>query len=355
VLRLRRPLSTLRFFAIIAVLAVIAAAPARADVQRGWDTILLPSTNSYTINYVPLSLDPAQPVPVIVFLHGYGSGPNTWQQTTDIGQIAEELGFVLVMPRAAANLDFGEGADDAVIDEAIEATAARLTIDRRRIGLAGFSAGAAYALVLAYTTPNAFNGVFAMGAPYRIVVKLQDPWTPPPARLLYGTLDPNYPLAYQAWSAMLQRLGVDVESDIVAGLPHQVPPDDNLRAGFRFLLDQPLPTCVPSATAMCLLDRFRAEATWQTATAQGAAGAVQLTHESGYLWFFAPSNVEVNVKMLNGCVPNQRYWMYAAGTTDVGVTLTVTDTLTGQRRSYVSPRGAPFQPILDSSAFATCP
>lgn len=351
----RQPLSLVRSLSILIGLAALAASRASADVQRGWDTVLLPNTNSYTIDYVPLALDLSQPAPMIVFLHGYGSGPNIWQQSTNIGQIAEELGFVLVMPRAATNLDFGEGADDAVVDEAIEATAARVPIDRRRIGLAGFSAGAAYALVLAYTTPNAFNGVFAMGAPYRVVVHLQDPKTPPPTRLLYGTLDPNYPLAYQAWQGMLQRLGVPNDSEIVPGLQHQVPPDESLRDGFNFLLNQPLPTCVPSATAMCLRDRFRVEATWQTTTAQGTAGVVQLTHESGYLWFFDATNAEVNIKLLDGCVPNQHYWMFAAGTTDVGVTLTVTDTVTGRRASYFSPRGAPFVPILDTSAFATCP
>lgn len=336
-------------------MAVIATASARADVQRGWDTIQLPGTSSYTINYVPLTLDLTQPAPVIVFLHGYGSGPQTWQQSTDIGLIAEELGFILVMPRAAVDLNFGTGADDAVIDEAIEATAARVPIDRRRVGLAGFSAGAAYALVLAYTTPNSFTGVFAMGAPYRVVVHVQDAKTPPPARLLYGTLDPNYPLSFDAWQKMLVRLGVHVDSEIVPGLPHQVPPDDSLRVGFNFLLRQPLPPCAASATVLCLRDRFRIEATWQTATTQGTAGVVQLTHESGYFWFFDPANVEVNVKLLDGCVPNRHYWMFAAGTTDVGVKLVLTDMATGQMKSYVSPRGAPFLPILDTSAFATCP
>lgn len=337
------------------MLAAVATGPARADVQRGWDTIQLPGAGSYTINYVPESLDLAQPAPVVVFLHGYGSGPNIWQVSTHIGQIAEELGFVLVMPRAAVDLNFGEGADDAVVDEAIAATAARLTIDRRRIGLAGFSAGAAYALVLAYTTPNTFNGVFAMAAPYRVVVRLQDAKTPPPARLLYGTVDPNFPLSFNAWLAMLSRLGVPIQSEIVPDLPHQVPPDDSLRAGFNFLLGQPLPTCVPGPTAVCLRDRFRVEATWQTATTQGTAGAVQLTHESGYLWFFDASNVEVDVKLLDGCGLNGRYWVFAAGTTDVGVTLSVTDTLRGTATTYTHTRGAPFKSVLDTVAFATCP
>jgi len=326
-------------------------------VQLGWETIQLPSVASYTINYVPLTLDLTKPAPVVVFLHGSGSGPEVWQETTHIGQIAEELGFVLVMPCAGVGFNFGVGADDAIIAAALDATEQRLPIDRRRVGLSGFSAGAAYALVLAYTTPNAFAGVFAMGAPYRIVVRVTDPEHAPPARLLYGTLDPNYPLR-EVWVAMLDRLGIATEVEIVPGLRHQVPSDESLRTGFTFLLDQPVETCVPTATALCLQGRFRVEAAWQTATAQGQAGVVQLTGESGYLWFFDPANVEVNVKLLDGCGVNGRYWFFAAGTTDVGVTFTVTDTASPapQRiNNYSSPRGTAFQPLLDTSAFATCP
>jgi len=82
---------------------------------------------------------------------------------------------------------------------------------------------------------------------------------------------------------------------------------------------------------------------------------VQLTHESGYLWFFDAANVEIDVKLLNGCGLNQRYWVFAAGTTDVGVTLTVTDTLRGTANTYTHARGTPFPPVLDTGAFATCP
>jgi len=159
------------------------------------------------------------------------------------------------------------------------------------------------------------------------------------------------------WVAMLERLGIAIEVEIVPNLRHEVPSDESLRTGFNFLLDQPLETCVPSATALCLQGRFRVEAAWQTATAQGQAGVVQLTGESGYLWFFDPANVEVNVKLLDGCGVNGRYWFFAAGTTDVGVTFTVTDTASPapQRvNNYSRPRGTAFEPLLDTSAFATC-
>ncbi|HXM78695.1 MAG TPA: hypothetical protein VOA00_05615, partial [Thermoanaerobaculia bacterium] len=65
--------------------------------------------------------------------------------------------------------------------------------------------------------------------------------------------------------------------------------------------------------------------------------------------------VEVVVKVLNGCGVNSRYWTFAGGLTDVNVILTVTDTQTGVVQTYVNPQGTPFEPIQDTSAFATCP
>lgn len=117
--------------------------------------------------------------------------------------------------------------------------------------------------------------------------------------------------------------------------------------------------CVPSATAMCLNNnRFRVEASFRTATAPAAqAKAVKLTDDTGYLWFFASTNVEVVVKVLNACTfpGSPRYWVFAAGLTNVEVVLRVTDTATGIQKTYVNPLNQPFPPLQDTGAFATCP
>jgi len=44
-----------------------------------------------------------------------------------------------------------------------------------------------------------------------------------------------------------------------------------------------------------------------------------------------------------------------AGLTDVEVELRVTDTETGDLKTYVNPQGKRFQPVQDTQAFATCP
>jgi streptogramin lyase len=115
--------------------------------------------------------------------------------------------------------------------------------------------------------------------------------------------------------------------------------------------------CVADAMTLCLNNgRFRVTADWRTRDGSNGQGrGVALTSDSGYFWFFEAANVELVVKVLNGCGLNSRYWTFAAGLTDVEVTLTVTDTLTGAVKTYANPQGTAFQPIQDTAAFATCP
>jgi hypothetical protein len=108
---------------------------------------------------------------------------------------------------------------------------------------------------------------------------------------------------------------------------------------------------------MCLsAGRFAVSASWAANDGtSGQARAVGMTADTGYLWFFDSKNVEVVVKVLNACSFNSRYWVFAAGLTNVKVTLTVRDTLTGTLRTFSNPMNSAFQPIQDVSAFSTCP
>ena len=58
------------------------------------------------------------------------------------------------------------------------------------------------------------------------------------------------------------------------------------------------------------------------------------------------------LKVLDGCALNQHRWVFAAGLTDVGVTMSVTDTETGVEKLYGNPVGTAFQPVQDLEAFA---
>lgn len=110
--------------------------------------------------------------------------------------------------------------------------------------------------------------------------------------------------------------------------------------------------CVPGATSLCLSGgRFRVETTWETATGSGSGQAIGFSGDSGYFWFFDPANIEVVVKVLDPCPGSAYFWVFAGGLTNVKVTLTVTDTVTGTVKTYLNPQGKPFQPVQDTRAF----
>jgi hypothetical protein len=118
-----------------------------------------------------------------------------------------------------------------------------------------------------------------------------------------------------------------------------------------------LRSAAAASTKLLLNDnRFEVEAVWETAQGQSDAGqAVSLTGDTGYFWFFDSANVEVVIKVLNGCGLNGRYWVFAGGLTNVRAVITVRDTLTGISKTYTNPQGTAFQPIQDTSALAACP
>ncbi len=115
-------------------------------------------------------------------------------------------------------------------------------------------------------------------------------------------------------------------------------------------------SCAPSATTLCLNGgRFTVQAQWRTPGGQaGHARAMPLTGDTGYFWFFGAANVEAVVKVLNACGANQRFWVFAAGLTNVEVDVTVADTWTGNARTYHNPLDSPFQPLQDTDAFRSC-
>ena len=116
-------------------------------------------------------------------------------------------------------------------------------------------------------------------------------------------------------------------------------------------------TCTANATTLCLnASRYKITAQWSTGSTSGPGQAIALTDDTGYFWFFSATNLEVFVKVLNACsMGAPRYWVFTCGLTNVNVTMTVTDTVTGQVRTYTNPLNKDYTTTLDTNAFATCP
>ena len=200
----------------------------------GWERVDLPGAGTYAWRYLPVSASPSDPLPVVVFLHGSGATPELWRPF--LSGPAEATGAVVIAP-APADLDWGLGDDQATISEALTRVGSELPLDRARIGLAGHSAGGAYAYFLAYETVGRFSAVFAFSAPFRFVLGVADPRYTAPLRLWYGTLDPNYLGGqFAAIALMMSNRGVPVDSRIVPGLGHDDIRQEDLTSGFAFLL-----------------------------------------------------------------------------------------------------------------------
>jgi poly(3-hydroxybutyrate) depolymerase len=116
---------------------------------------------------VPEGYNRDRPWPLLVALHGYGSGAEPfhqlWQQT------ASGAGYILVTPQGADPTTEGIGwawgpAAEETIRHSIDAIGRTVRIDRSRIFLTGFSQGGwlTYAMALEY--PHVFRGIAPIGA-----------------------------------------------------------------------------------------------------------------------------------------------------------------------------------------------
>jgi hypothetical protein len=102
--------------------------------------------------------------------------------------------------------------------------------------------------------------------------------------------------------------------------------------------------------------RFAASVAWKTPAGQiGFGNPVNLTAATSYFSFFAAANVEVILKVLNGCGVNDNYWVFAAGLTNVATLIDVEDNLHGYGIYYETAQGFPFPPIEDTRALPGCP
>jgi hypothetical protein len=120
--------------------------------------------------------------------------------------------------------------------------------------------------------------------------------------------------------------------------------------------------CVPDDDTLCLDDvtgdrRFKVEIDYSSAGAHlsGKAHAIQLADKGvthgGLFWFFSPDNPELLIKVLNACSFNNRYWVFYSAGTNVGMTLRVTDTVSGRQYVKTNTDGTAVATVQDVNAF----
>jgi predicted esterase len=212
-----------------------------AHAAPGWTSLDLPGGGRAT-RFLPTVVSPDAPAPLVIFLHGAGGMPEHYH--AHLEGHAEALDVVLLLPESGGQ--GWSGTDVTTIVQGLDAVEGELTVDERRIYLAGHSAGGAFAYLLAYEGAEGFAAVFSMSAPSYAVSSISDPMHTAPIRMYYGADDPNYTGGAAAMlEAQWTQLGIPYETDVQAGYGHSSWPPSSIEAGLEFLLANPYPGLDP--------------------------------------------------------------------------------------------------------------
>ena len=107
--------------------------------------------------------------------------------------------------------------------------------------------------------------------------------------------------------------------------------------------------------------RFQTSLTWKRGSQDEfrSAQGVVLENETGfdetaYFWFEDPANIDVIVRVFNGCQFNDNFWVFYGSLTDAAFDIQVTDIETGLEKIFTHSGFKIGKPIQDTDAFATC-
>jgi poly(3-hydroxybutyrate) depolymerase len=135
--------------AAAAALPLIIAVPLRADEAAVEKTTVVSRGKPRTVwVYAPPGLSAEKPAPLVVAFHGSrGSGKTMAEKWT---AVARTEGILVAAPDSTDAVHWASPQDGPqLLQDVVEAVAARHTVDRRRVYLFGHSAGAVFALQMA--------------------------------------------------------------------------------------------------------------------------------------------------------------------------------------------------------------
>lgn len=161
--------------------------------------------------YRPANLSTDTPVPLVLMLHG--AGGNGDQIYTPFQPLADQLGFVLLAPDSRGRTwDAIQGAysgDVDYIDDALDWVFQRCNVDPQRIGVAGFSDGASYAIGLGRINGDLFRRVVAFSPGF--LIPASDAFKPP-MYITHGLRDDILPLDFTSRVIVeeLSSIGYDI-------------------------------------------------------------------------------------------------------------------------------------------------
>lgn len=161
--------------------------------------------------YVPTGYRSGTAAPLVVMLHGCTQDPEQFANGTEMNNLAETAGFLVVYPDQPSSINQNKcwqwfetahqargSGEPSLIAGIAGKIKGSYTIDPERVYVAGLSAGAAMSVIMGATYPDVFRAVgSASGLEYKAATSSTGAWT---AMGAAGGPDPNTQgrLAYQA-------------------------------------------------------------------------------------------------------------------------------------------------------------
>jgi phospholipase/carboxylesterase len=206
------------------------------DIPYGESRLGLDPDRDATL-FVPKSYKDKVPMPLMLMLHGFSGSAGTARSAFAIG---EELG-VLVLAPESRDTTWGQSApgfddDGKYIAAAIRYVDSFLYIDKTRVGIAGVSDGATYAMSMGLSYGNVFNHV--MGFSEGIIKPFRKEGKPM-VYIAHGVSDVQMPIDRTSRKLVpeLKSEGYDVtyhEYDGGHGAPQAL-----IREGMEWLVSHP--------------------------------------------------------------------------------------------------------------------
>ncbi len=230
---------------VILLALLFACAPAGILAQKiAKETIVSEGKKRTYYIYVPKSVQPASPVPLIVLLHGSNHvGLSLAEKWNDL---AEKEGVIIVAPDSADSSHWSVPGDGpAFLHELVESVKTKYPINARRVYLFGHSGGAVFALLMSLYESEYFAATaIHAGALYQESTFLvEQAKRKTPIQIQVGTVDPFFPVAtVRATRDLLNAHGFAAQLVEITGHDHwyyDLAPKIN-QAAWEFLKTQQL-------------------------------------------------------------------------------------------------------------------
>lgn len=186
----------------LALLIVLLGALTFAIVNRTNGRIISSGETRRYLLHVPEIIDPAQPVPLVITIHGFAQWPANQANVSQWNPIADREGFIVVYP---SGTDFpkrwqafprqsGDSSKDVVfISDLIDTLSTQYNIDPSRIYVNGLSNGGGMTFLLGCELADRIAATGSVGGAFMLPMEACKPSRPVPLIAFHGTADPIVP------------------------------------------------------------------------------------------------------------------------------------------------------------------